>query len=311
MSWRQQGYAKAAVADRDATAVHPDNQLNVTLRMEPGRRASYGDISVEGTRDMDPAFVAYMTGLVPGEEYDPDTLARARKRLERLGVFSLQRLQEAETIGDNGLLPINVLVKERKLRRIGVGATFSSIDGAGAETYWLHRNLFGQAESLRLSAQVGGVGGGGQVDAVDELDYEVAATFKKPGLLDPDTDFIANAFARAAHNDTFSETSVGASAGLTRYQTENITLTGEGFVKYGEYEDVFGTRRFGTVGAQGTGEYDLRDNKLDPTGGLVFLRPRATFLRMGIRQRRGPFRDRSAWLHFAGSTRAGRSLPPA
>ncbi len=269
-SWRQQGYAKAAVADRDANAVHPDNQLNVTLRMEPGRRASYGEISVEGTRDMDPAFVAYMTGLVPGEEYDPDTLARARKRLERLGVFSLQRLQEAEAISDDGLLPINVLVKERNLRRIGVGATVSSIDGAGAETYWLHRNLFGQAESLRLSAEVGGVGGGGQVDGVDELDYEVAATFKKPGLLDPDTDFLANAFARALTNDTFSEKSVGASAGLTRYQTENITLAAEGFVKYGEYEDIFGTRRFGTVGVQGTGEYDLRDNQLDPTEGLYF-----------------------------------------
>ncbi|MGB3544145.1 autotransporter assembly complex protein TamA, partial [Rubrivirga sp.] len=269
-AWRQQGYAKAAVADRDANAVHPDDQFNVTIRMEPGQRAAYGEISVEGTEFMNPAFVSYMTGLTPGEEYDPDTLARARKRLERLGVFSLQRLQEADEIGNNGLLPINVLVKERKLRRIGVGATFSSIDGAGAEAFWLHRNLFGQAESLRLSAEVGGVGGGAQVDAVDELDYEVAATFKKPGLLDPDTDFIANAFARAAYNDTFSEKSVGASAGLTRYQTENITLAAEGFVKYGEYEDVFGTRRFGVVGAQATGEYDLRDNELDPTEGLYF-----------------------------------------
>ncbi len=269
-AWRQQGYAKAAVGVRDANAVHPDDQLNVTIRMEPGRKAAYGEITVEGTEYMNPAFVAYMTGLTPGEEYDPDTLARARKRIERLGVFTLQRFQEAETIGNDGLLPINVLVKERKLRRIGAGATYSSIDGAGAEAFWLHRNLFGQAESLRLSAEVGGVGGGAQVDAVEELDYEIAATFKKPGLLDPDTDFIANAFARSVFNDTFSEKSVGASAGLTRYQTENITLSAEGFVKYGEYEDVFGTRRFGIVGAQATGEYDLRDDELDPTEGLYF-----------------------------------------
>ncbi|MEL6752275.1 MAG: outer membrane protein assembly factor, partial [Pseudomonadota bacterium] len=83
--WRELGYPKARVESREAVALHPQQQLDVTLRMDPGRKASFGAVSVEGTDRMDPAFVAYMTGLVPGEEYDPDTLARARKRLERLG----------------------------------------------------------------------------------------------------------------------------------------------------------------------------------------------------------------------------------
>ena len=32
---------------------------------------------------MDPAFVAWMTGLKPGQEYDPDDLERANKRLSQ------------------------------------------------------------------------------------------------------------------------------------------------------------------------------------------------------------------------------------
>lgn len=276
LAWREQGYPKARVAERKAQALHASRQLNVAIRMDPGPKAAFGAVSVSGTERMDPAFVAYMTGLVPGEEYDPDTLARARRRLERMGVFSLQRFQEADQVTSAGLLPINVLVKERKQRRIGVGTTLSSIDGAGVEAFWLHRNLFGKAESLRLSGQVGGIGSGAEFEKLDELDYKLDATFTKPGLLDPDTDLVLNGFVQQTYNDTFSELSGGASAKLNRYITERLTVSAAAFGEYGEFEDAFGKRQFGTIGLDGDVKYDLRDDVLDPTRGIYLatnLRP--------------------------------------
>jgi outer membrane translocation and assembly module TamA len=45
-------------------------------------------VEVTGTQRMGREFVRWATGIKPGEPYDPDTLTRARDRLQRLGPFS-------------------------------------------------------------------------------------------------------------------------------------------------------------------------------------------------------------------------------
>lgn len=267
LQWQQQGHALAKVEGREATALHPQEQLNVTIRMNPGPKAYFGDVTVSGTERMDPAFVAYMAGLTPGEEYDPDELKRARERLDRLGVFSTRKLEAANSLNSNGLLPFGLVVKERKLRKIGIGATVSSVDGAGVEAYWLHRNLFGKAERLRLDAKFGGVG---TSDAVEEFDYALGATLTQPGFFSPDTDLVSNIFAKREFNETFLETSAGGSIGVTHYLSRTTTLRGNVFGEVAEFEDAFGTRQFATFGADGEAELDFRNSKVDPTSGTYF-----------------------------------------
>lgn len=263
-AWRQQGYPTAKVAKREATADHPDRKLNVLLHMQPGKYAAYGEFRVRGTERMDPDFVAYMAGIEPGKEFDPDDLKKAQKRLDRLGVFSSSRIVEADKVV-NGLLPMELIVNERKRRRIGLGATLSSVDGIGLEAYWLHRNLFGKAESIRLDAKVGGLG---STLRPDEFDYFLGGTFVKPGAFSPDTDLTADLFAKREFNETFEETSAGGSFFLTNYYSDRLTLTGGGFFSYGEFEDGFGTRQFLTTGLRGGAIYDGRDSKLEPTEGI-------------------------------------------
>lgn len=264
-AWRQQGYALAKVEDRTATADHPANELNVRLLMHPGPLASIGPLSVEGTARMDPDFVAYYTGLTPGAEYDPDDIARARKRLERLGVFSVQKFEEADALNADGGLPLLITVDERKLRRIGAGVTVSSIDGFGAEAFWLHRNLFGRAERLRLEASVGGVG---SLD-VEDYDYALGATFTKPGVFNPDTDFVARSSAQREVTEAYTETSGGGSLALTHYLTDQITVSGGVFGEYARFERPSGDREFVTAGTFGTVLFDARDDELDPTSGFL------------------------------------------
>lgn len=266
-AWRQLGYPKAKVDTRTATAVHPDRQLNVTIRMAPGQQAEFGEVFVEGTEHMDPEFVAYMTGIEPGKEFDPDDLQRARERLDRLGVFALRKIEEADIVTSNGLLPLNVLVQEKKLRRIGVGATFSSIDGAGLEAFWLHRNLFGKAESIRLSAEFGGVGTSNSL-TVDEFDYKLGGTFTKPGVFTPDIDLVFDIFAKREFNETFQETSAGGSLDFKYFHSKKVTATVGVFAKFGEFDDAFGEREFFYAGFKGALVYDGRDDKLEPTKGI-------------------------------------------
>lgn len=263
--WRQQGYALAKVVDRNATANHPNNELNVQMEVEPGQRASYGALEVSGTERMDAQFVARHTGLKPGQEFDPDDLEKAQKRLDRLGVFSTQKLEEGTLIGPDGRLPMMLTLKERKLRRIGAGATISSIDGVGLETFWLHRNLFGRAERLRLDAKVSGLG---STFDYQKFDYNFGAAFTKPGVFTPDTDLNFKLYATREVYDDYIETFAGGTAFLTHYFSDRLTLNGGGFAEYYEYENDGVTQDFITIGLAASAIYDTRDNALDATSGF-------------------------------------------
>src|SRR5690606_8277253 len=120
-AWRQLGYPKASIASRDVVADHPSRTLEVSITVDPGAYALVGAIGVEGTQRMDPAFIVRQTGLVQGAETDPDDLDLARERLNRLGVFRSLRIEAAEQVPSNGLLPYQIIVQEQALRRFGVG----------------------------------------------------------------------------------------------------------------------------------------------------------------------------------------------
>ena len=70
---------------------------------------------------------------------------------------------------------------ERPHRTIGAGVGYNTSQGAAAKVFWENRNLFGNAEYLRLSAT-----GGQQV-------YGVNANFRRPDFLVTDQDFLATA----------------------------------------------------------------------------------------------------------------------
>jgi len=276
-AWRQQGYSKADVAERRVEAAHTSDTLDAVLVIEPGRRAVYGATTVQGTERMDPDYVAYMTDLEAGEEFDPDDIKRASDRLGRLGVFRSQRIEEGETIGQDGQLPMTVIVQERPLHRFGIGASYSTLDGAGVEGYWLHRNLFGHAEQLRFDAKVAGIGADvvnrtGDEEQNSRFDptaftYRVGATFTRPGVFTPDTNFIASLFGDREVLDAYNRTAVTAQVGFNHIFSEE--LSGSLFLSGGpsRFNDDLGERDFLTVGLPATLTYDTRDNKVDATEG--------------------------------------------
>jgi len=264
-AWQQQGYAKAAVVGRDVVADHASRTVDVTITVNPGQLAAFGDITVTGTQAMNPEFVRQQTGLVVGQEYDPDDLTRAQKRLDRLEVFRAARFQAAEDIRPDGLLPYQLIVDELPGRRFGAGATYSTVDGLGLEGFHLWRNLFGQAERLRLDARVASIAW--PVDTA-QFDYFFGGTFTKPGFLTPDTDLVAAISAERTIYPTYTETSASGRVGLTHYFSDELTVEGGASYERARFDDVFGTRDFSTVGIYAGATYDGRNSTVDPTQGF-------------------------------------------
>jgi len=263
-AWRQQGYAKAVIVTRDVVADHATTSVDVTITVNPGPKAAFGAVTVTGTERMDPEFVRRQTGLTEGEEYDPDELALAQKRLDRLEVFRAARLEAAESVGADGLLPYNLIVQELPGRRVGVGATYSTIDGLGLEAFHLWRNLFGQAERLRLDARVASIAW--PIDTA-QFDYFFGGTFTKPGIFTPDTDLVAAVSAERTIYPTFTETSASGRVGLTHILSDQISFEGGAQFEINRFDDVFGTRDFKTIGLYAGATLDFRDDSVDPTEG--------------------------------------------
>ena len=263
-AWRQQGYAKAEIVTRDVVADHATTTVDATITVNPGPRAAFGPVTVTGAETLDPAFLARQTGLTPGEEYDPDELELAQTRLDRLEVFRAARLEAAESVGADGLLPYNLIVQELPGRRFGVGATYSTIDGLALEAFHLWRNLFGQAERLRLDARVASIGY--PIDTA-QFDYFFGGTFTKPGIFTPDTDLVAAVSAERTIYPTFTETSAAGRLGLTHIFSDQITFEGGAQFEINRFDDVFGTRDFKTIGLYAGATLDFRDDSVDPTEG--------------------------------------------
>ena len=264
-AWRQQGHALAEIAGRDIVADHRTQTVEATITVSPGPRAAFGPISVMGTEAMDPEFVARQTGITVGEEYDPDTLRTAQRRIDRLEVFRSARFEPGATVGPDGLLPYALIVDEHALNRFGFGASYGSIDGLGLEAYHLWRNLFGQAERLRLDARVASIA---FPIETEQFDYFFGGTFTKPGFLTPDTDLVAAIAAERTVVPTYKETSALLRVGLSHIVTEDLTVEGGVSYEIARFDDDFGTRDFQTVGAYGTVTFDNRDNPLNATEGF-------------------------------------------
>src|SRR5690606_34406710 len=134
--------------------------------------------------------------------------------------------------------PYNLLVQELPGRRFGVGATYSTIDGLGLEAFHLWRNLFGQAERLRLDARVASIAW--PLDTA-QFDYFFGGTFTKPGVFTPDTDFVAAISAERTIYPTYTETSAMGRAGLTHIFSDEISFEGGAQFERSRFDDDFGT----------------------------------------------------------------------
>ena len=262
--WRQRGHPKAAIVTRDVIADHRNSTVDVTLNVEPGPVASLGEPLVTGTDRVDPEFARYMTGIRPGEQYDPQKIARSRQRLQDLGVFASVSVEEGAGVGPDGVLPLTFVLTERKRHLIGAGASYSTIDGATLEGYWMHRNLFGHAESLRLDAELSGIG----ADDLEDFSYELATTFRRPGVFTPNTDATLKLEAEREDVDPYESTSFSGKVGLEhRFSPEllgSTALNGE----LDEIDDAFGNNEYLLVSLPSKLDYDGRDNRLDPTRGF-------------------------------------------
>ncbi len=265
---KEEGRPLTQVTRRDVVADHETKTVDLTIAVEAGAVAPLGAVTVKGARAVDPAFVQYYSRLRPGLTYSPEQLRKAGERLRTLGVFSSVTINEADDLDPAGSLPIGIVVSEGKHRYFGVGASYSSLDGGGIEGYWGHRNLFGEAEALRLEGSVRGLGELKDVSDVSSLDYTAGLTFIKPGAFVPSGTLEASIKGSTLETDHYDATTVTGKVAYAYELTDTDTVNAGVSLAYDSIDDAFGKgNEYLTFGIPLGYVRDTRDNRLNATEG--------------------------------------------
>lgn len=209
---QEDGYALAKVdppvAYEDAAA----HALDVTFRVNAGPRVDIGEIRIAGLRDVNEALVRNRLLVHAGERFSPGKIERARQDLLSLGVFSGVSTRAVDQLDAQGRIPIIFDVQERLRHSVGFTVAYSTDLGGSGGATWSHRNLFGNAEQLNLSASATGLGG----SATTGLGYNVTAQLIKPEYLARDQSLEFNLGAIRQKLDAYDQDAVTAGVLLNR-----------------------------------------------------------------------------------------------
>lgn len=260
--WRNAGHAKAALASQQITAQHARNEINADLRISPGPRLRFGDIIPKGHAAMRVERIIDIAGLPTGKVFDPKEVQRAATRLRRTGVFSSVALSEAEMANADGSIDITAQLAEAKPRRFGVGAELSTQEGLSLSGFWLHRNLLGGGERLRIDAAIEGIEGstGGE-------DYELGFTFGRPATFNEDTDFYLMGRLASRNEANFSSKRATLEAGIRRYASDEREYTFGIGLDAADTVDAFGENSYRVLTFPLGAEFDYRDNEFNAKDG--------------------------------------------
>jgi translocation and assembly module TamA len=265
-SWQEQGFAYATIIDRHVVADHATRTVDVTLAVQRGQRITLSGVEVMGNDRLDVGFLIQQADIPVGAVFHPSILERARQRLTRIEALASVTVRIAEAPGVDGMTPVIIEVSERKPRTIGAGVYYASTEGLGGEAFWVHRNLYGHGETLRLEAEVGRLL---MADSLDEYDARFSVLYGVPGLLGPDTRLDLKATALQESPEPYDRRGAVVESTLTYDLSDRLSLNSGIVYDWARIDDAFGRNNYSLISLPVTLRYDSRDDLLDPTRGLM------------------------------------------
>jgi translocation and assembly module TamA len=276
------GHPFAKMEDRRVELDKTAQTMDVTYTLDPGPVEHFGSLAVTGLERLEPGYVEGRIRWQRGAVYDEAKVEETRRALIASGLFSTVRITPQADPDNPGEVRMTVDVTERLHRSIGVGVAYNTSQGPAARAFWENRNLFGNAEYLRLAVE-----GGQQIAGF-------RANFRRPDFLAIDQDFLATA---EIANDTpvaYHSRRAIVSAGLERrfgsFLTGGISLLGTkaNVVQFANVNAITAAQRtqhYSLVGVPAYLKFDQTDNLLNPTGGYraqLAVTPAHTFSRPNL-----------------------------
>ncbi len=258
------GRALARVDSPVATLDVAHNTLDVSYAVAAGPRVDLGPITVAGEQTLRESYIRRRLPLQPGQRFDPRAIEAARQDLAAVPVLGGVRITPADALDAAGRLPVRVDVTERPLRAVTLSGAFSTDQGGSLTAAWTHRNLFGNAEQLTLSAAATQLGG----SASRQPGYNVGATLLLPDWLARNQSLTFGATALQEYLQAYERTAILGSAIFSRRITPELTLSGGLSTELAQIRQEGARRTYNLVQAPLTAAYDSTGSLFDPVHGV-------------------------------------------
>ncbi len=260
--WRRVGHAKAEVGAQRIVATEPPAVLDAEITLLPGRELRFGQMRVTGARDVREEAIRKIAGFPSGEVFSPEQVGRVGTRLRRTGAFTSVAVIEDETPNPDGTLDFTVEVEEQLPRRITFGGEISSREGLDLSAVWIHRNLFGNAERLRLEAGIENIGG----------DQDIGGTLSfrldRPATLGPDDNTFYLGALETLNETHYTLRRAALGFGARRVFSDELYAEIALVASVARSDDAFGDdREFNQLTLPFKAVLDKRDNPINATKG--------------------------------------------
>jgi translocation and assembly module TamA len=260
---RDAGYALAKSGEPVAILHTDRTELDITYPVTTGPRVDIGKIAITGLHEVNPAFAERQLTLREGEQFSPAAIETARQDLSSLGVFGSVRAIAGTQLDADGRLPITFQVSERQRHQVSATVGYSTDLGAEVSASWLDRNLFGNAEQLRLTASA--TSGG---SAQKQPGYSIAAQFNKPSYPTRDTSLQADLGAVDQYLQAYDRKAVTADLLINWKFAPHWTAIGGVNGEQAKITQEGMTNNYTLAGIPLTLKYDDTNDLFNPTRGI-------------------------------------------
>lgn len=246
------GYPHPKIADRQITADHATNTVNITFMVDPGRRAVFGTTQIGGLENLVEDYVRNRILWHQGQIYKASDLVATKAVLLGTGLFSMVDIKRGE-VTPKGLVPIDIKLKERAFRTVSVGGGYSTDKGIEGRFKWEHRNWLGGGEKIFASVQA------------NEVEKIFKTGLRKPDFISPKQTFLLDGDVIDEQTDAYDSQSASVSMGVERNIYKQLKA-GTG-VKYRlvhvDEVDSDKKERYGLISLPTYANLDYTDNLLD------------------------------------------------
>ncbi len=253
---RDRGFPEGRVLVRPFQIDTVRRQAAVSLLVEPGPSAVIGEITVQGTRAVDSAFVRSLLATQPGQDFRERDITQSQLNLYRseLFRFATVALDTAHYVSGSGIVPITIQVVEAPFNRVRLAAGYGTNDCFRGGAGWTARNALGHGQIFDISAQVSKIGVGRPFGAglehsflcsalaedsigSDRANYSLTTSFRRPVFLSPSNSLTLSLFAeRRSEFLVYMREDLGGSVTLLRETVSRIPVTLTYRLSYGRTE---------------------------------------------------------------------------
>lgn len=261
------GYPYAYALDKEAQVNHDEEGMYIAYHLASGERLRFGAARLHGLEKVREEVVLSTVAWKAGDWYDVALVEKTRDRLQTSGLYTLVRTipAPADTIED-GQIPIDLELTERRHRTISLGLQYRTDEGAGVAGDWEHRNFAGRGRTLRLRSQA------------TELEQHFGFNYDFPEFLDPKNTLSIQGKTAQTDTDFYRSRRIDVGAWLERNFSPEITLGFGPALRAGRVKDRIRTQNYYLFSLPIQLSMDYRDDRMDPNHGYRFTERLTPFI---------------------------------